>query len=520
MNKKNILITFIVVVVGILGFVAYRQVAAKRTEAEKLPTETAVVQRGDLAITLDATGSLIPHVEVGLAFTDRGRVAEALVSEGDSVKAGEALVLLEKDEFEAAVTQAQAALDVSKANLQVARTQAERTYDAALATEASNRTASWTADAPPEIKQPAWYFDKAQMIASVQAEADAARAALENEQANLNAVLEAAGGQDLLATESRLADAQAAFIVATDVLDGANRSSDQDIKDQAQVIYDAAKSKLDIAQAEYDLLLTTEDAADVLEARASVVVTQERYDAAVERLNQFKAGEESLDVQAANDAVTQAEAGVAQAEATLHAAQIALDNATLTAPISGTVTALFVERGEIANSGQTIIILSDLSHLEAEVNLDETDISRIQVKIPVIVTVDAFPGVEISGELVKIALVPNVQSGVVLYPVTVSLDGTDLLLRSGMTINVTFPIEERKDTLIVPFRAVETDGGQAFVTRVTAAGSERVVVTLGLITDYQVEILSGLREGDVVAVYANPVQDTELMTNPMFGEGK
>lgn len=89
-----------------------------------------------------------------------------------------------------------------------------------------------------------------------------------------------------------------------------------------------------------------------------------------------------------------------------------------------------------------------------------------------------------------------------------------------MTTNVVFPIEQRNDILMVPFRAIETEGGQAYLTQVTATGSERVAVTMGLITDTQIEILSGIEEGDVVTVYANPVQDTELMHNPMFSGGQ
>ncbi|CAG0985237.1 partial Macrolide export protein MacA, partial [Anaerolineae bacterium] len=157
--------------------------------------------------------------------------------------------------------------------------------------------------------------------------------------------------------------------------------------------------------------------------------------------------------------------------------------------------------------------------LEAEVNLDEIDVVRIATGMMVSVTVDAFPGIEVTGEVIEVAPTAVVQSGVVLYPVIVRLDPTELPLRSGMTINVSFPIEQRTDTLLVPFRAIETEGGQAYVTRVTASGSERVAVTLGLITDTQVEILSGLEAGDVVTVYANPVQDSEVMKNPMFGGG-
>ncbi|MDO9299742.1 MAG: efflux RND transporter periplasmic adaptor subunit, partial [Anaerolineales bacterium] len=204
-----------------------------------------------------------------------------------------------------------------------------------------------------------------------------------------------------------------------------------------------------------------------------------------------------------------------------------VENTRLTSPADSVVTTLLFQVGEYANPGVPVVALSDLNTLEAEVNLDETDVSRIQVGMPVIVSVDAFLGQELSGQVTEISLSANVQSGVVLYPVTVRVDaipstgsGQALPLRSGMTINVSFPIEERTDTLIVPFRAVETEGGQAYLTRVTASGSERVAVTMGLITDTQVEILSGIEAGDVVTVYANPVQDTELMNSPMFGGGQ
>ncbi len=204
----------------------------------------------------------------------------------------------------------------------------------------------------------------------------------------------------------------------------------------------------------------------------------------------------------------------------LEQTRLNLENSRLLALADGVVTTVFLQTGEYANPGVPVVVLSDLSMLEAEVNLDETDVSRIWVGMPVVVTVDAFLDQELNGEVTEIALSANVQSGVVLYPVTVRVDGGSLPMHSGMTVNVTFPIEERTDTLLVPFRAVETEGGQAFVTRVTASGSERVAVTLGLITDTQVEVLGGINEGDAVTVYANPVQDTEIMKNPMFGGGQ
>ena len=349
MNKKNTLIVFVVVVIAALGFMAYRQIAAKRAAAvESSGTETAVVERGDLSMTVDASGSIVPRVEIGLAFTTSGRVAETLVTEGEQAETGQLLLRLDTQDLE-------------------------------------------------------WQVEQARLSVSI---------------------------------------------------------------------------------AEYDLSDMQDD----------------YY-------------EES-------DQVKRSKAKLEQAQVSLHQAEWRLEQATLKAPINGIVTTLFVESGEMANSGQTVIILSDLANLAVDVNLDETDVARIEMGMTVIVTVDAFPGVEVSGEVIEIAPTADVQSGVVLYPVTVRLDSTELPLRSSMTVNVTFPIEERQDTLIVPFRAVETEGGQAYLTRVTATGSERVAVTMGLITDTQIEILSGIEEGDVITVYANPIQDTELMHNPMFSGGQ
>jgi RND family efflux transporter MFP subunit len=208
--------------------------------------------------------------------------------------------------------------------------------------------------------------------------------------------------------------------------------------------------------------------------------------------------------------------------ARLESTRLNMENTRLTAQADGVVTTLYYQAGEFANPGTPVIALTDVSILEADVNLDETDVVRIATDMTVVVTVDAFPGMEMSGKVIEIAPTANIQSGVVLYSVTVRLDPTDLPLRSGMTINVIFPIEQRNDILMVPFRAIETEGGQAYLTRVTDSGreAERVAVTMGLITDTQIEILSGIEEGDVITVYANPVQDTELMHNPMFSGGQ
>lgn len=520
MKSKYVWIIIIVAVVGIVSFIAYRQVNAKSAAAETLSIETGIVRRGDLTVSIDSTGNIVPRAEVELAFMSGGRMADVLVREGDTVKAGAALARLDTDALEAAVSQAQAGLDVADANLQTAKTQLEMVTIAANADEAAWRESNWTTDLSDEIAQPGWYFDKSEQITAAQTEVNAAWATLDTTHTNLKVVLQTASSGNFIAIEKRLADAQAAFLTAKDLSNQAETSTDAILKEQAQAVLDAAQIELEAAQDEYDQSLTPQAAADVLEARARLTVARVRYDTAINTFNQLLTGDESLEVKAAKDSVKQAEAAVDQAQAALDAANIALNQATLKAPINGVITALFIEPGEMANSGQTVVVVGDLSNLNVEVNVSETDVAQLSEGMEVHASLDAFPANELSGKVTYIEPVATVESGVVLYAVTVSLSTTELPLRSGMTVNLTFPIEQQTDTLIVPFRAVETESGQAYVTRVTDRGTERVSVMLGLITDTQVEILSGLNEGDVVTVYANPAQDTELMSNPMFGGGQ
>jgi multidrug resistance efflux pump len=304
---------------------------------------------------------------------------------------------------------------------------------------------------------------------------------------------------------------------------------------------DEKKAKLDSASAAFapykylsETDKTREDLLDLL------YEAQSEYDAAVKRLEyeyELQVAEANLDK--ARDRYAKVEKGPAADELKLAQAELANalarlelakeDQAVLelVAPTDGILLAVEANMGEIIST-TPILTLGDLDGPQIEINLDETDVARIAIGSPVTATIDAFPGAELAGEVIDIAPSATVQSGVVLYPVTVRLDSTDLStgsgqalpVRPGMTANVTIIVEGKENTLIVPFRAIETEGGQAYVTRVTASGAERVAVTLGLITDTQVEILSGVNEGDVVTVYANPVQDTKLMQNPMFGGGQ
>jgi len=198
---------------------------------------------------------------------------------------------------------------------------------------------------------------------------------------------------------------------------------------------------------------------------------------------------------------------VDQARVALGQARLQLERATLTAPMASTVTVLDAEIGEMVNLGQMVLVLSDLTALEVEVNLDETDVAHVAVGQEALVSVDAFPGVEMVGQVTYVASVAQSQSGVVLFPVTVRLSSKDLPVRARMTADVEIVTASQEGALIVPLRAVHVEGEQAYVDRLVGGQIERVEVTLGMTTDTEAEIVGGadgtsVAEGDVVVVYA------------------
>ncbi|RME38400.1 MAG: biotin/lipoyl-binding protein, partial [Deltaproteobacteria bacterium] len=283
---------------------------------------------------LTASGT-VEAVQVLVAPESGGRVLEVLADEGDTVQAGDPLLRLDDELLQAQKRAAQTALEAAQANLEVARAAhetalaavkaAQAQYDLTLyqarQADATARRTAWNAGQPADFKQPVWYFQKSEQVTAVQAEVEAARAALQAEEENLKRVLQASGGEKLTAAEERLAAARQAFLLADDLLARAQAQSDATLEARAQELYNAASAELDAAQLAYDRLLTNAAMNDVLEARARLAVARERYESALDRYNQLLTGEDSPQVQAAWATLQQAQAAAAQAEAAITQAE-------------------------------------------------------------------------------------------------------------------------------------------------------------------------------------------------------
>jgi HlyD family secretion protein len=285
--------------------------------------------------------------------------------------------------------------------------------------------------------------------------------------------------------------------------DSIDKKTDEDRKEQARYDLWAAEIALDAAQTQLDVLLAGADADEVRAAQADVAAAVAQRDAAQAQLDLLLAGPTEEQVQAA-------EAAVDQARVALDQARLQLEWAMLSAPMSGTVTALEAGMGEMIGPGQVVLMLSDLSGLEVDVNLDEADVAHVVVGQDARVSVDAFPGVGMTGKVTYVAPKADIFSGVVLYPVTVRLMVSDLPLRAGMTADVEITTATQEGALIVPLRAVHTEDGHAYVDRLGDDGVERVEVTLGLTTATEAEIAGGLAVGDVVAVVSGATRNSGI----------
>ena len=213
----------------------------------------------------------------------------------------------------------------------------------------------------------------------------------------------------------------------------------------------------------------------------------------------------------------QAQAQVALDEATielhqalLDAAKINLGYTDIASPVDGTVVSRNVTMGQtVAASFQTptlFLIATDLTKMQVDTNVSESDIGAINQGNKASFTVDAYPGRVFAGSVVQVRQSPQTVQNVVTYDVVIGVDNADLILKPGMTASTQIVIAQRGDVIRVPDQALRyTPGGVTAATTGVAPGEPgqarlwllrdghavAVPVVLGLDDDSFTEVVSG-----------------------------
>lgn len=412
---------------------------------------------------LHASGR-ITALQVDIAPEVGGIVQEIKVEEGESVKAGDVLFRIDNTLLQAQYDQAIAMVDVAKAAIESANAQLaavelqlEMTLQGVRQQKQLTVDSVWQESQPDDFNMPVWYFTDSENLAAVDQEVQAAEEALRIELNNLETVLEDNRSSDLIAVEERLAKAQAAYQISEVTLEQAkNADENEALEDIAQDLFDEASSELDATQSSYERILTTAAAKDVLEARSRFAVAHRRYENALNKFSQLQTGVQSLQLEAAESAVTIAETGVAQAEANLLQAQTALevfeiqlDKFVVKAPVDGIVLSRNLEGGEMIVPGRVTIVIGQLKEVRLIVYIPEDKYGQIQLGQSVAITVDSFPDEVFQGQVIRIAdeaeFTPrNVQTVegrlATVYAVDILVPNSNLKLKTGMPADIVINI--------------------------------------------------------------------------------
>lgn len=188
------------------------------------------------------------------------------------------------------------------------------------------------------------------------------------------------------------------------------------------------------------------------------------------------------------------------------------------APISGTIILRNVEPGQTFTTTDAIFTMSDRLTVKAQV--DETDISQVKLKQEAQIVLDAYPGKKIKAQADQIAFDSKTVNSVTTYIVDVLPSETPEYMRSGMTANVTFFVESKKDVLLVPNEALKVERGQTVVMIKGPDGQPQTRdIQVGVSDGKFSEVIGGVDEGEIAMVPEVKLNREKKGVNPFSPMG-
>ncbi len=470
MRKIFVILLLLIVVIGGLGLAMKRNApkppkpsAKERWAQSGVPIETAVINTGDMEQTVEVTGNITALDKVTLSSKVAGRLAAMYVREGDRVRAGQVVAMLDQDDARHSLDSAQEGLRSAIARLAQAKT-------------TRNVTKIQTDSA---IEQ--------------------AQAALRSAEAKLTVVKNPARSQDRMVAENRVAAAKAGL----DNKEADFRRNKQLLEkgaisqatfDLAQTQYVIAQTDLKSAQDQLDLIKEGGRSEDVTSAQAAVDTARQGLRAAKANAAQNLLRE---------DDVRSAQAAVGQAGATVALAQQQLSYTSIKSPISGQVSSRMADAGQVVSPGQALADVVNMGSVYLKGDVSEKKVVNVNPGQPVRVRVDAIGDRVFNGTVAEVFPSGSEQSR--NFMVRIAINDKSPAIKPGMFARGDVVTGIHRNVILVPKDAIEQSSGasKVFVIVDDKEAFKAVrcdVVALAENTDY-VEIASpnSLKAGDVVA---------------------
>ncbi len=386
-------------------------------------------------------------------------------------------------------------------------------------------------------------------VRAAQAAVTAADENLSLARLRLDDIRDGADADDIANAEDAIRAAEAQLATAnanrTDLRDGAD-AADMARADDAII---SAEAVLNAAIAQREDLVEPPDEDDIAAADDNIASSRAALRAASANLQELRSQPEDRDVDAARDSEQAARSGlnaaiandiqirrgptaaeieqqrqaVLQAQLAVQAAEIRVRDTQIVSPFEGTVAAVNIMPGEFhgpAEATPSIVLLTP-NALVLKLQLGETDYPNVRLDQAGLVVFDALPGVPFAFTITELGLSPTVTSGVVTYEVTASLDvppGSSSPA-PGMSGNGQIVTESRADVLAIPPRAIRRRGADQVVqVRRDGVAVDQIIAT-GLSDTNNVEVLSGLTDGDTLVVPVLVTGDSGADAQPTLPSG-
>lgn len=522
------------VVLGGAGFgvTKYRAQAKPKIELGRMVT----AKQGEISVKVAETGTLEPVLKVDVKSRVAGRLLHIFVKAGDTVTAGMPLATVDPTEVSREVAGVQAQLRASRAGL----SQAQENYGLSQKTTelAIQRAQVSLENANVGLKEAGVNLKDAEVgLRNAELGVEQAKKRLTQTSAPTRSQDVEQAQQSVRRIQAQLVDARRTLerrkllvekgFIAQQEVDSAQTQIDLIQTDLASAQERVALLKEGPRREDIDPIKMGVDAAMIAVDQAKVRVEQVkvRYDQAKVAV---KTAQVQLDTERANATqarvrardIDRSRADVAQVENRLAQQSVQLSETRIVAPISGEVTGKYLEEGELVASatagfaqGAALVTIADLSKMQVKVNVNEVDVARLSLGLPVEIRVDGVPDKTFQGRVVALApaSLTSAQAGqnnsnssgsaIVRFEVKIAVTERDKRLRPGMTATVDILLSRKANIVVLPAEALLPGNKVVVVTGKDATlKKEERLVQVGLRDDARVEILSGLRAGEAVEV--------------------
>jgi HlyD family secretion protein len=518
----------LLLIVGIGGYQFFaRQQATSKANAEASKS-ILTVSSGDLNDKVIETGTIDAVKSVELKSRVSGRLKRLLVDEGDFVKQGQLVALIDPQETELQLRQNQAQLRGAQSSVTRAGIEIEQRR---INVRASLRQAELrVAQLRNEVRiQPT--LTRSTVI-SAQTTYDSAKAEIVRLETTAHPNQRTATETALREANANFENARAEFDRQSELLRQGYVS--QKVVENAQLSLDLARVRRDQAmenanrlekQLRIELARAKDDLrraeAELNRARANAisdVTKRQEFENAVADLEKSRAA--LRDVDALNAGRAQSQASVDQLSSVVQDGQRQLGETEIRAPMDGIVAKRYMQEGELVsglssfNAGTPIVKVEDRGVMRVLLNVNEIDTTKLRLGVVADITIDALADTKFKGEVRKISpasttsTVAGATGGgsaeqVVKYAVEVYLSKPDDRIRTGMSAKCEMTVDGVKGKIVVPLEYLSKDKDKWFVQPAPEAPGKPVPpqkeVTVGLQSGASVEVKSGLTVGDKLA---------------------